>query len=218
MFSKQNMGLIIDYIRHSKANHNPIVHTDKLGDIWQDMVKQWGLIGAILTLPFYIIFALIGILFLPLFIGIIVVGFFVYMIPSILLGGFIDLARQIFVQKKDFSFEKWKYTDKILNYWELTPYGMSPQGYVDFKNNRIWESKVEKVFKDYWTSKIDRVQAEKLFGELRQPKFYSNENDLVEMLNGIDDFKKLLDHYNEGGNVDVYTLQSEAKRCLWRLR
>lgn len=221
ILSKQNMGLISDYIRHSKANHNSIVHTDSLGDIWKDMVKQWGLIGAILTLPFYIVTILIGILLSPLLLAIIVIGFFVYMIPSILIGGFIDITRQIIVRERDAWFEKWKYTDKMLNYWELKPYGMSPQGYVDFKKNQIWESKVEKVFEDYWDSKIDRIQAEKLFEDLRQPKFYSKENDVIEMLESIDDFKRLSNLFNEGGIMDAQkmnTLKSEARICLGRLR
>ena len=215
MFSKQNMGLIIDYIRHSKANHNPIVHTDTLGDMWQDMVKQWGLIGAILTLPFYIVTILIGILLSPLLLAIIVMGFFVYMIPSILIGGFIDLSRQIIVREKDDWFKKWKYTDKIFNWWELTPYGMSPQGYVDFKKNRILSIKIEEVFDEYWDSKIDRVQAEIRFQALKQS--HMKENDVKDILNRIDSFKKILAIYNGGGIVDsqkINLLKSEAKGCL----
>ena len=128
--------MLLEYIRHSKANHNPIVHTDTWGSIWRDSVKQWGLIGAILTLPFYMVGVLLMFVLSPLLIVIIIGGFFIYMIPSILIGGFIDITRQIIVRKKDAWFEKWKYADKMLNYWELTPYGMSFQGYVDFKKHR----------------------------------------------------------------------------------
>ena len=105
-------------------------------DIWRDMVRRWGLIGAILTLPFLIIGVLLMVVLSPLLIVIIIGGFFIYMIPSIIIGGFIDITRQIIVRKKDAWFEKWKYADKMLNYWELTPYGMSFQGYVDFKKHR----------------------------------------------------------------------------------
>ena len=135
--------MILEYMRHSKANHNPIVHDETWADIWRDMVKRWGLIGAILTLPFYIVVVLLMVVLSPLLILIIIGGFFIYMIPSILIGGFIDITRQIIVREKGAWFEKWKYADKLLYWWELTPYGMSFQGYVDFKKNRILDSKVE---------------------------------------------------------------------------
>ena len=54
-----------------------------------------------------------------------------------------------------------------------------------------------------------------------QPKFYSKENDVIEMLEGIDDFKRLSNLFNEGGIMDAQkmnTLKSEARICLGRLR
>ena len=78
----------------------------------------------------------LGILLIPLWIvfipALLIVGFFIYMIPSVIIGGFIDLLRQVFV-KKDYWFENWKYTDKALDFWGITPYRMSVAGYRSFK-------------------------------------------------------------------------------------
>tara|TARA_A100001201_G_scaffold49885_2_gene49725 strand:- start:566 stop:961 length:396 start_codon:yes stop_codon:yes gene_type:complete len=89
------------------------------------------LLGYLILIPMLIL----TILFSPLLLIVLVGGIFIYTIPSIIIGGFIDILRQLFVRNKGVLFEKWKYMDKMLFWWGFTPYGMSLQGYIDFKRN-----------------------------------------------------------------------------------
>ena len=102
---------------------------------WNEPVEKYGVFLWCLALPFIPIMWLLGVLLIPLWVAILIAGFLVYIIPSIILGGIFDITRQIVVRKKDAWFLKWKYTDKALGWWEMLPYGMSLQGYRDFKED-----------------------------------------------------------------------------------
>ena len=144
------------YFRHSRAiskdsekalleyrNNNPEpTIKEKIQNFFQEWKESSFADKVIFTLlsPIYLFMlllfipvALLTILFSPFLLVILICGIICYTIPSILIGGSIDITRQIFVRKKDVWFKKWKYTDKMLGYWELTPYRMSIQGYLDFK-------------------------------------------------------------------------------------
>tara|TARA_R110002167_G_scaffold233600_1_gene438809 strand:+ start:3348 stop:3911 length:564 start_codon:yes stop_codon:yes gene_type:complete len=151
--------MLRDYIRSSRAgalvrkadeaarmrdglkNYSKPTFREKWSEKWNEFRgKNWllqviDIIGTIIILPFLILLWTIAIIswviILPFIPFILIGGFIVYMIPSVIIGGFIDLMRKIFV--RDNQYEKWKYTDKMLGFWEFNLYGMSIQGYIDFK-------------------------------------------------------------------------------------
>lgn len=221
--------MLLEYIKNSrfesKERFQRRIEFERkpLKQRWKDYWGRGGwafasdTIAFIITIPFGIMYVLLLPIIIIYCLAALIAGICFYIPISLIIGVTMDFFGNVFFKKE----EKWKYTDKMLNWWEFTPYGMSFQGYVDFKKNRIWESKVEKVFEDYWDSKIDRLQAEKSFEELRQPSHYPKENVVKETLGSIDAYKKLSNLFNEGGIVDaqkINTLKSEARMCLGRLR
>lgn len=124
------------------------VKSDSIKDMWNDAVNRYGLIGTIVLFPFYLCYLAITvalfILCLPLIVGILVVGIVFYIPISIILGITIDVLRQTFHfltgghKRNLFSwerFDRWKYTDKIMGWWDIVPYGMSLGGYKRYKEN-----------------------------------------------------------------------------------
>tara|TARA_B100002019_G_scaffold42802_1_gene35835 strand:+ start:608 stop:1099 length:492 start_codon:yes stop_codon:yes gene_type:complete len=133
-----NRKMLWAYYKYSKHHANlykPQYDPSFKDFIWNEPVEKYGVFLWCLALPFLPIIWLIGVLLIPLALVILVGGFLVYTIPSIILGVIFDITRQIVVRKKGTYFLKWKYTDKALGFWEMRPYGMSLQGYRDFKKD-----------------------------------------------------------------------------------
>lgn len=136
--------ILLDYIEVSKRRsqmEKSRGKSDSLKDIWNDAVNRYGLIGTILLLPFYLCFQAIGIVF-------ILVGLWLalFYIPAFLILGItIDVFRQIIhrIKKREGRFFAWKYTDKALKEFYITPHGMSLGGYERYKEQ------VKKYGKDY---------------------------------------------------------------------
>tara|TARA_Y100000592_G_C5248911_1_gene211914 strand:- start:16 stop:507 length:492 start_codon:yes stop_codon:yes gene_type:complete len=126
------------YYKYSKfhANNTQTQYDPSFKDVfWNEPVEKYGVFLWCLALPFVPILMVINILLIPLWLAILVGGFLAITIPSIILGVIFDITRQIVVRKEGTYFLKWKYTDKVLWFWEMRPYGMSLQGYRDFKKD-----------------------------------------------------------------------------------
>jgi hypothetical protein len=142
--------MLLDYIKMSRrqSRSTTYVQSDSVKDMWNSAVNRYGLIGTIVLLPFYLCYLAITvalfILCLPFILGLLVVGIVFYIPISLIISITIDLVRQMFHfitggnKRNLFSwerFEKWKFTDKITDWWEIIPYGMSLGGYKRYKEN-----------------------------------------------------------------------------------
>ena len=120
---------------------------------WSDYWSQGGVAISYQTTyhlvmsPLYLIYA-IWCVFLLLTCWIWIPAFilmaFIYIPSSLIIGGSIDLFRNLFLKKGDYWI-KWEYTDNMLDWWGLTPYGMSIEDYRGFKKEHIFvPSRIER--------------------------------------------------------------------------
>lgn len=159
----------------------------------------------ILMSPFYFIFILFSPFLLLYAVFLAISGIIFYIPVSLIIGGIIDLFRNLFF-KKGVRFKKWKYTIQILSWWEFLPYDMTYDGYLDFKEGQIHMAKAERIFEDYWDSKIDRKRAEQAF---RNIPLYQSEEDIRNTLDCVDDYKRF--HVSKVG-VSSSHIVKRAKR------
>jgi|TARA_B100001094_G_scaffold234582_1_gene229537 hypothetical protein len=155
----------------------------------------------ILMSPLYLLSILFSPFILLYVVAALISGIIFYIPVSLIIGGTIDLFRNLFF-KKGVRFKKWKYTIQILSWWEFLPYGMTYDGYLDFKEETIRMTKAERIFEDYWDSKIDRKRAEQAFRNIHRLTRYINqydgdkmihnrmEEDIRNILDCVDDFKR----------------------------
>jgi len=209
--------MIREYIRYSKLTHKPFrPESSSWSELWNEAVDKYGLIFTIILSPFWLLVQFVSILLLP--VGIVVISallivvFFVYMIPSVIIGGFIDLLRQVFV-KKDYWFEKWEYTDKMLEYWYFTPYGMSIGGYRAFKTESIQQTKKEEIFEKYCEGEIDREQANIALQNIHRLKGLDNKIAQARMREDVEAVLKVADLQIEGVEFE-YTFSLEDTQRL----
>ena len=162
----------------------------------------------ILMSPFYLFLILFSPFILLYVLAALISGIIFYIPVSLLIGGTIDLFRNLFF-KKGVGFKKWKYTIQILSWWEFLPYGMTYDGYFDFKEETIRMTKAERIFEDYWDSKIDRKRAEQAFRNIHRLTRYINqydgdkmvhiynhkrEEDIKHILDCVDDYKRFISY------------------------
>lgn len=183
----------------------------------------------ILMSPFYLLLILFSPFILLFAFATVISGMIFYIPVSLIIGGTIDLFRNLFF-KKGVRFKKWKYTIQILSWWEFLPYGMTYDGYFDFKEDTIRMTKAERIFEDYWDSKIDRKRAEQAFRNIHRLTRYINqydgdkmvhnkmEEDIKHILDFMDDYKRF--HVSKVGVSDSHVSKRakiEAFSLLGRL-
>lgn len=175
----------------------------------------------ILLSPFYFILILFSPFLLLYAVAIAISGIIFYIPVSLIIGGTIDLFRNLFF-KKGVRFKKWKYTIQILSWWEFLPYGMTYDGYLDFKEEKIRMAKAERIFEDYWDSKIDRKRAEQAFRNIHRlinqydgDKMIHNrmEEDIRNILDCVDDYKRF--HVSKVGVSSSHIVKRAKREALF---
>ena len=136
--------MLLEYIKHSrlesKERFQKRIEFERqpLKQRWKDYWGRGGwafasdTVAFIISLPIWIIYVLLSPFMIIILFAALIAGICFYIPISLIIGVTMDFFGNVFFKKE----EKWKYTDKMLNCWELTPYGMSFQGYVDFKKYR----------------------------------------------------------------------------------
>jgi len=173
----------------------------------------------ILMSPIYLLLILFSPFALLYSVAALISGIIFYIPVSLIIGGTIDLFRNLFF-KKGVRFKKWKYTIQILSWWDFLPYGMTYDGYFDFKEDRIRMTKAVRIFEDYWDGKIDRKRAEQAFRNIHRLTRYINQYDGDKMVHNMmeEDIKHILDCVDDYKQFHVSKVGVSDSRVLKRVK